>query len=190
MSAGRPREPGDSRASRDASATGGERFADLVGDARRLEPRPPPARRPASTGRERVARPPRDSPPASFRWPDADERHLAAAPGINDVLLLRLRRGEPEPEERIDLHGTRVDAARRLLDQRLASARARGLRCVLVVHGRGKGSPTDEAPLRDAIPAWLTRGENGRRVLAFAPAPKRLGGEGATLVLLRKEAEA
>ncbi|MBK7949544.1 MAG: Smr/MutS family protein [Deltaproteobacteria bacterium] len=124
--------------------------------------------------------------PASFRWPDPGNRHLAAAPGIGDQQLGRLARGEPEAEERIDLHGTRVAEAKRLLARRIASARARGLRCVLVVHGRGRGSATNDAPLRDAVPDWLTRGETGRSVLAFAPAPRQQGGEGATMVLLRK----
>lgn len=175
-----------------------ERFADLVGDARPIDsharssstarpPRPPivprrrspaPASPPASDG----------APPTSFRWPDPGNRHLAAGPGVGDQQLNRLGRGEPEPEERIDLHGTRVAEAQRLLAQRLASAQARGLRCVVVVHGRGRGSATNDAPLRDAVPDWLTRGSTGRRVLAFAPAPRQQGGDGATLVLLRKSA--
>ena len=180
--------------------TGPERFADLVADARPLAPRRPDAeasRRPAriaprprsrlDPARERTARAD-EAPTPAFRWPDPDERRLAAGPGINDALLLRLRRGEPEPEERIDLHGARVDAARRLLGERLASAQARGLRCVLLIHGRGRRSATNDAPLRDAVPEWLTRGDNARRVLAFAPAPRQLGGEGATMVLLRKGA--
>jgi DNA-nicking Smr family endonuclease len=177
-----------------------ERFADLVADARPLPPRRPDAdasRRPARIAARPRIRPDRaregttradGAPPSTFRWPDPDERRLAAGPGISDALLQRLRRGEPEPEERIDLHGTRVDTARRLLAQRLASAQARGLRCVLLVHGRGRGSATDDAPLRDAVPDWLTRGGNAGRVLGFAPAPKPLGGEGATMVLLRKRA--
>lgn len=171
-----------------------ERFSDLVGDARRIAPdprtrtdaprRPPgdgPRRRPAA-GRSADD----DAPAPSFRWPDPDDRHRAASAGVSDQQLVRLARGEPEPEERIDLHGTRVAEAKRLVAGRIASARARGLRCVVVVHGRGRGSATNDAPLRDAVPDWLTRGEIARGVLAFAPAPRHQGGEGATLVLLRK----
>jgi DNA-nicking Smr family endonuclease len=121
-----------------------------------------------------------------FRRPQPDVPHLAAAHGISDQQLARLQRGDPEPEERIDLHGLRADDAKRVLSKRIESAVAQGLRCVLVVHGMGKRSPTGEATLRDAVPDWLTRGALGRLVLAIAPAPRRLGGEGATLVLLRK----
>jgi DNA-nicking Smr family endonuclease len=40
--------------------------------------------------------------------------------------------------------------------------------------------------LREALPGWLTQGTATRHVLAFSPAPDRLGGNGATLVLLRR----
>ena len=177
----------------------GDRFADLIGDARPLARGPariPGA--PASSGRPRAAERPRAGgegesnaatvPPAAatFRHPEAGNAHLAAAPGINDQQLARLARGEPEPEERIDLHGTRREEAKRILARRIESAVARALRCVVVVHGMGRRSPNAEAVLRDAVPGWLTRGATGRHVLAIAPAPRRLGGEGATLVLLRK----
>ncbi len=169
----------------------GDRFADLVGDAKPL------GRGPGRVVERAPARPrhrppraaTRDATPAavpSFRHPDPDSAHLAAAPGINDQQLARLRRGEPEPEERIDLHGTRREEAKRILARRIESAVARALRCVVVVHGLGKRSPTEEAVLRDAVPGWLTRGALARHVLAFAPAPRQLGGDGATLVLLRK----
>ncbi len=122
----------------------------------------------------------------TFRRPEPENPHLAAAPGINDQQLTRLRRGDPEPEEQIDLHGLRLAEAKRILTKRIDSAHARGLRCLIIVHGLGRRSPMQEAVLRDAVPEWLTRGANARHVLAFAPAPRRLGGDGATLVLLRK----
>lgn len=169
----------------------GDRFADLVGDAKplgrgpaRVDGRAPAGSRLRTPGRTMVGATTTAVP--SFRHPDPESAHLAAAPGINDQQLARLRRGEPEPEERIDLHGMRREEAKRILAQRIESAVARTLRCVVVVHGLGKHSPSDEAVLRDAVPGWLTRGAIARHVLAFAPAPRRLGGDGATLVLLRK----
>jgi len=163
----------------------GDRFADLVRDARRINPGPARGARKEPPRPRAAPRADADATPG-FRWPEPGNRHLAAAPGISDALLNRLGRGDSEPEEKIDLHGTRLAEAKRLLATRLESARARGVRCVLVVHGRGKNSASREAVLRDALPESLTRGRVGRDVLAFAPAPRRLGGEGATLVLLRK----
>lgn len=181
-----------------------ETFADLLGESRRGTPRDARGsvrvdRAAAESARRNAkSRAPAASRGASrasdessevssgFRRPRPDLPQLAAAYGISDQQLSRLQRGEPEPEERIDLHGLRADDARRVLSKRIESAGAQGLRSVLVIHGLGKRSPTGEATLRDAVPDWLTRGALGRRVLALAPAPRRLGGEGATMVLLRK----
>ncbi len=165
----------------------GESFADLVGPVERREARGdrlPPARsapaRPPVVG-ERAGR-----GEAGFRRPDPEEPRLAAGAGVSDRQLRSLARGEPPPEERIDLHGVRAAAAPGLLEARLRSAAARGLRCVLVVHGHGRGSETGEAVLRDGLPGWLEGRPLAANVLAFAPAPRRLGGAGATLVLLRR----
>lgn len=163
-----------------------DRFADLVGDAKRLDAGPARvAQRAGPRKRSPRDRSKHDDSP-SFRWPEPENRHLAAAPGINDRQLMQLRQGETEPEERIDLHGTRQGEAKRILAKRIESAVARELRCLIIVHGLGKRSPTGEAVLRDAVPDWLTRGTIARHLLAFVPAPRRLGGDGATLVLLRK----
>ena len=163
-----------------------ESFAALIGETKpidrgpaRVEP-PRRTRRPGdvgATGRRSAE---------AFRWPDPEVRHRAAAAGVSDAQLIALGRGEPEPEERIDLHGARRKTAGRLLASRIESARQRGLRCLIVIHGRGRGSATGEAVLRDALPDWLTTRPCAPHVLAFAPAPDRLGGEGATLVLLRR----
>jgi len=166
-----------------------ERFADLFGPLKPLRPGPvrlPPAT--ATTGREPGPGPHRSSedPPPAFRWPDPEERCLAAAAGVSHQQLQRLGRGEPAPGERIDLHGLRQDAAESLLGPRLEAARARGLRSVLVVHGIGRHSGTGGSVLREALPDWLTGPSCRPHVLAFAPAPRNLGDRGATLVLLRR----
>lgn len=165
-------------------------FADLIGETRpidrgpaRVEPRPRVP--PTAKGRSSEDRSQRER---GFRWPDPAIRQRAAAPGVNDATLFALGRGEPEPEERIDLHGARKQAARQILGTRLESAARRGLRCVLVIHGRGQRSATGEAVLRDALPGWLSTPPCAPHVLAFAPAPPRLGDDGATLVLLKPTA--
>ena len=157
-----------------------------MGDAKRIDAGPARIAGRASVRKRGPAdRSVSDKPPA-FRRPEPENLHLAAAPGISDQQLTRLRRGEPEPEERIDLHRTRLAEAKRILAKRIESAQARELRCLLIVHGIGTRSPTEEGLLRDAVPEWLTKGAIARHVLAFSPAPRRLGGDGATLVLLRK----
>ena len=162
-------------------------FADLVGDTKPLKdaaPRVPPTTTDPTRKQTRLSG--RDAHPSHFRWPDPEQPLLAAADGVSDLQLQQLARGEPAPEERIDLHGVRSHAAQRLLAQRLESARARGLRCVVLIHGQGKSSQSGEAILRERVPDWLSKSPLATSVLAFAPAPRRLGGAGATLVLLRR----
>jgi DNA-nicking Smr family endonuclease len=105
------------------------------------------------------------------------------APGFERRRLRALRRGEPAPGLEVDLHGLRREEARRALRGALQRAREAGIRCVLVVHGRGARS--EQGPvLREALPEWLAEAPHGDAVLAFSAADDRQGG--ATYVLLRR----
>ena len=60
--------------------------------------------------------------------------------GVQDGVLRKLKRGEYRVEEVCDLHGLRVEEAKAALRQFLAESLARRLRCVRIIHGKGKGS--------------------------------------------------
>lgn len=146
-----------------------------------------------------------DVPPTAGRLsatPAADPatRSSTALPGrdIDRRNHQRLRRGKMPIEARLDLHGCTLARAHRLLDDFLAAAHRRGLRCVLVITGKG-GTGAErggiDAPfmrragggvLRRHLPDWLNEGENRRRVLTLEPAQRRDGGSGAFYVLLRR----
>jgi DNA-nicking Smr family endonuclease len=100
--------------------------------------------------------------------------------------LRRLRRGNYPVDARVDLHGMGVDQARATLEAFLASTRARGERCVLVIHGKGEHSPQGIGVLRGEMAAWLSQGTASQHVGAFASASDRDGGDGAVYVLLRR----
>ena len=68
----------------------------------------------------------------------------------------------------------------------LASTR-KGLRTILVVHGRGRGSPGGQPILKHATAQWLSHGTLSGYVLAFTTARPQDGGAGAMCVLLRRE---
>jgi len=108
------------------------------------------------------------------------------AENVSRKLLTRLRRGAFDPGATLDLHGLPAREARRTLVEQIERARAAGLRCVLVVHGRGLHSE-GTAVLREALPTWLQEAPFATRVMAFCTAPARHGGPGAMLVLLRRE---
>lgn len=100
--------------------------------------------------------------------------------------LRRLRRGSVPIDGRLDLHGMLLSEARPHLELFIRTMRARGERCVLVIHGKGKHSPGGVGVLRGEIAAWLSQGPSSENVAAFATARDEDGGEGATYVLLRK----
>jgi DNA-nicking Smr family endonuclease len=105
------------------------------------------------------------------------------ASGFDRRRLRALRRGEIDPDLEIDLHGLRSAEARRSVRTALSEAVATGVRCVLVVHGRGSRSEAG-AVLRDALPEWLAEEPHAAAILAFAAAEGRH--HGATYVLLRR----
>jgi DNA-nicking Smr family endonuclease len=105
------------------------------------------------------------------------------AEDIATKTLSRLRRGDPEPEEEIDLHGLDSRSAAREVRSAVQDARERGVRCVQIIHGRGLHSESG-AVLRDRLPGWLAQPPLAAIVLAFARS-RRDGG--STRVLLRRK---
>jgi DNA-nicking Smr family endonuclease len=101
-------------------------------------------------------------------------------------VLRRVRRGRLPIDARMDLHGMGVREARAQLELFLRTMRARGERCVLVIHGKGEHSPRGAGILRGEIAAWLSQGASSEHVAAFATAAEHDGGEGAVYVLLRR----
>jgi DNA-nicking Smr family endonuclease len=98
----------------------------------------------------------------------------------------KLRRGLMPVDARIDLHGMGAGEARAQLELFLRTMRARGERCVLVIHGKGEHSPGGISVLRGEISAWLSQSSASEHVAAFATASDQDGGEGAVYVLLRR----
>ena len=105
---------------------------------------------------------------------------------VSNQVLRSLKRGEMEPLRKIDLHGMTVPEALRKLKSWIFEARAAGVRCGLIVTGRGHHSDGGVAVLQREIPDALQEVPLSTHVLAFASAIPRHGGPGALYVLLRK----
>jgi len=108
-------------------------------------------------------------------------RYLRA--GASEQLLRRLRRGRYAIQAGLDLHGLNQPQAHEALNGFLRECRQRDLRCVRIVHGKGRGSPQGRGVLKAAVNRWLVRCD---QVLAFCSAPPADGGTGAVYVLLRR----
>jgi DNA-nicking Smr family endonuclease len=101
----------------------------------------------------------------------------------------RLRAGDPGVEARLDLHGHGREAALTALERFVEAARADGRRALLIIHGRGAHSSNDGPVLKPLVWRWLASSRAAAAaVLAFASAGPAHGGDGATLILLRKPA--
>ncbi len=98
------------------------------------------------------------------------------------MTLRKLRRGHWPVQDSLDLHGNNSDTARKLLQEFLHEAVQRGLRCVLVIHGKGTNSRDGEAILRKLARHWLAQYP---QVLAYCDATPENGGSGAVLLLLK-----
>ncbi len=167
-------------------------------DAKPLEKREPAPRAtpepkaPAPEAKPKRAKPakleraaPRPAAPEPVK-PAAPEIAHGRAAGVDRRSAQRLTRGQLPVEAALDLHGHTQDQAHAALERFLSEAQARGLRCVLVITGKGT---TKEAGgvLRGQVPRWLNEPANRARILAFDYAQPKDGGLGALYVLIRRK---
>lgn len=117
---------------------------------------------------------------------DSDEHIEGAAPGLDARILRSLRAGQYSIQAHLDLHGLTREEAKEELVRFVEDAHRRGLRTVLIVHGRGLHSKDQIPVLKSGLQVWLSRGRVGRHVLAFTSAQRHDGGAGAVYVLLRR----
>lgn len=131
-------------------------------------PKPKPVQNPAP--KRRAAAPPKPNPPGPSEPADVSGEK-------------RVRRGRITPEARIDLHGYTQDEAQMALEDFLARSRARGLRVVLVITGKGR---LGEGVIRARFTDWLGSPAMSQHASGYAPAHARHGGSGAFYVRLRR----
>lgn len=124
-----------------------------------------------------------DSSPAAWeigQEHEAMQSFLRA--GLSGDVLVRLRRGHWSVQGELDLHRLTSAEAQDALAEFLFAARARGWRCVRVIHGKGHSSPNREPVLKGKVRRWLSQWDE---VLAYCEAPRHAGGSGAVVILLK-----
>ena len=125
------------------------------------------------------------SSPAKLEIERLGDRIEGLADGVARRELDRLRRGDIEVDERLDLHGFKEREARAAVREVLAELWRTGGCCLLVIHGRGLRS-AGRPILKEALPKWLEEPPWAGRVRVLVSADPARGGSGATLVLLRR----
>jgi DNA-nicking Smr family endonuclease len=124
---------------------------------------------------------------AAFDITDTEEYIEGCVIGLDGALVRKLRQGDFSRQAALDLHGMKAEEAQVEVEKFLSDAVQKGLRCVLIVHGRGRNSPGQVPVLKDRLKLWLTRGKLARSVLAFSSSRPYDGGPGALYVLLRRD---
>tara|TARA_A100001011_G_C14249727_1_gene817291 strand:+ start:493 stop:1065 length:573 start_codon:yes stop_codon:yes gene_type:complete len=125
------------------------------------------------------------------------------APNKNDILSInaidkklssKLKKGQAEPEKKLDLHGLSFNKARNAVRTFVLSAYSSHIRLVLIVTGKGQkrdkrkffSDESDIGILRKSLPTWLQSTELEPLILSITSAHISHGGSGAYYVYLRK----
>ena len=121
-----------------------------------------------------------------FEFGDSDAFVEGRAKGLDRRILRRLKAGDYPLGDRLDLHGLKRDEAHEKVTRFIERARSQQIRCILIVHGKGRHSIDNIGVLKGLVQNWLKRGRISRSVLAFCSAQPHDGGTGAVYVLLRR----
>ena len=97
------------------------------------------------------------------------------------------RRRQINIEGRLDLHGHSAEEALKSLETFVTTSLGHGRRNLLVITGRGRGSPRGESVLKRVVRGWFRR-RGGPLGAELRPAPAQLGGDGAFLIELGRKA--
>jgi DNA-nicking Smr family endonuclease len=153
---------------------------------------PKPAKIAAPVAKAKPPKAPQPTRPAPK--PALRPAHVPRAAPLDRQTSRQLDKGRLEVEARLDLHGMRQRDAHAQLRRFLKTAQARGLKHVLVITGKGADQAAsrsfyeedERGVLRNAVPHWLSGPEFAALVVSYSPAPRRLGGEGALYVRVRR----
>ena len=113
---------------------------------------------------------------------DKDTTTAHPSKGRKEKILERNELRMMKPQAQIDLHGYKAKEALEKLEIFLDDARKKGLKKVLVIHGKGIHS-REEPVLGKAVRAFL---ENSPGAGEMGVAGKQDGGNGAVWVILRQ----
>lgn len=180
------------------SASDDERalFEATLGGTKPLKGRAPPR---TKTEKPKAAAPAAPKPPSlPPPQPPPLPPSRSGPTGLDGRTADRLKRGQLDPQARLDLHGLTEAAAHRALITFVKGAHARELRLVLIVTGKGGKQGAPEAPfdleldmrargiLKTMTPRWLMERDLAPLVADMRTAHSRHGGDGALYVYLRK----
>ncbi len=104
-------------------------------------------------------------------------------PGVQDGVFKNLRLGKYAIDYRLSLKGLTLEQSRDALYQTILKCHEKGMRAILIQHGKGEQSKPFPGLKKSYLNRWLCELE---QVIAYHTAQPMHGGLGATYVLLKK----
>ena len=114
---------------------------------------------------------------------DSEDTLSFCETGIQKSVFRKLRSGNYRISDELDLHGTTLKQAKKILMYYLQEAIQFESCCIRIIHGKGHRSGNNKPVLKTYVNHWL---EEHERVLAFHSAKPKDGGAGAVYVLLKR----
>ncbi len=158
----------------------------------RPSPASPPAGKSGQSGPKTVVATKAPAPAAQRPIP-ASSQHPGAYE-VDKSTHRKLKRGHMAIEARLDLHGLSQARAYEELKRFLIGAHHQGLRCLLVITGKGRNLIGDQrsderAPgvIKRSLPLWLEEPDLKGMILKTESAHIKDGGAGAFYILLRRK---
>lgn len=115
-------------------------------------------------------------------WISGEDQMHFVRDGINRKQLLKLKRGQISIEAYIDLHRMTITEALNRVAHFIFKSRLQKLRCIRIIHGKGRSSEQGKPILKNVLNQWLRQHP---QVLAFHSAKPKDGGTGVLYVLLK-----
>lgn len=112
----------------------------------------------------------------------AYESLLFTRPGSRTQDLAKLKKGEVQIQSRLDLHGHTEQTALSKLTAFIQQAHAKGLRYLLIIHGKGYNSDTEFPIIKNLVNQVLPQLSP---IQGFCSAQPKDGGTGAVYVWLK-----
>lgn len=135
-------------------------------------------RRASATGEESGTNAPLSDMQALLN-PVASEAYLSYKnPTLQHKVFEQLKSGKLNWKMAVDLHASGIDDARSAVMDLLDTAKKDGETVVKIVHGKG------DSLIKTCVNGWLRQLDD---VMAFVSAPAKDGGNGAVLVLLKRQ---
>jgi DNA-nicking Smr family endonuclease len=107
--------------------------------------------------------------------------------GIDANTNRRLRTGKIKIDKTIDFHGKTLNEAFDLLKETVNYGHKYGLRCILFITGKGERNVDSANTIKNSFASWLKNPEIVGKIIKYAPATQKDGGDGAMYVLLRRK---